>query len=60
MLDGVLRGNYTRWCRTPRAIRLVTGSGKHVLRTIQHKIERERFWKAIGGRGYRAATSHRL
>ncbi len=60
VLAGVIANGYERWSRRPAIARFIVGGMRHIGRRVLHTVERERFWKAIGGRGYKAATAKKL
>lgn len=57
MLAGVIADGFAKWARRSALSRFFAGSVRHVGRTVMHKVEREKFWRALGGRGYKAATA---
>lgn len=60
VLAGVIENGFAAWRKRSAAVRFISGALKHPQRRIQHQMEREKFWKALGGRGYKAATAVRL
>jgi len=57
VLAGVIENGFAKWSRRTGASRFCAGAVRHIGRTVMHKVEREKFWKALGGRGYKAATA---
>lgn len=57
VLNNVMKNGYAAWSRRSAASRFVAGALRYPMRRVMHQVERERFWKALGGRGYKAATA---
>ncbi|MBX3389818.1 MAG: glycosyltransferase family 1 protein [Phycisphaeraceae bacterium] len=59
VLARVIENGYSKWMKRSAASQFCAGAVRHFGRTVMHKIEREKFWKALGGRSYKSAATVR-